>query len=165
MKKILIAIVLLVAVLAPMFASNPDPLEVVTTISKKSEYAFTSEAYTDKSQPLSSITISGQQTVVPGSAGNIFYASIRTNTKGKAKAVLSYTNLINTADPNETIELKMFIDNVEKLSPVTAIEELNITSGLRALTKAFVLKFSQTDYDNASEGTYVATITMTISGI
>lgn len=165
MKKILIAIVVLAAVLVPMFAANPDPLEVVTTISKKSEYAFTSEAYTNKSQSLSSITITGEQPVSPGELGNIFYASIRTNTKGKAKAVLSYTNLINTEEPNETIELKMFIDETEKLSPVTAIEESNITSGLRALSKAFVLKFNQADYDNATEGNYKATVTMTISGI
>lgn len=169
MKKIFIVLALAMVVLSPMFAdatngaqsTDPATLVVQHVVGKSTLYGFSTEnldatPYTEfNAEKL--IKAGTIVDVNSGATGNTFYAVLKTNSAEKASITVAHTNLKSGDN-----EVAMTLNGSAAGTDVVLLEGAKDTAtNARVIAKEFKLVF---DSANAPEGTYQATITMTVTG-
>ncbi len=180
MKKILVILVLMIAMVMPMFAveatgefgtagKKDAQLTVYTNVGVKSFYGFTKEQYTGSySQTTSPTFISSEEQLVDYN-GKSFWATVVTNSVEKLNVTLTLKdNLKKGSEEIETYLEKVSETTSGKVTKNGDVEMLKETDSRKAplvYSGEFKVSYKQDDFNKVSAGKYSTTITMTIKAV
>jgi hypothetical protein len=161
MKKIYIALMLLVVIIAPIFAESAT-LDVKTSVASVSKYGFTTTAYTSvASDP---VLISTEQ-ALSGTSSD-YYVAVKTNSASKV-SVKVYNTPLKLEGGTETVALSLnggtHGDSSNALEVIATTADTE--TGLRALSAKITLSYVDSALQAATVGTYKSTVTMVVAGI
>lgn len=179
MRKILLALLLIMLTIAPIFATNgpqdkdPATLKVTTEVGPKRLYGFLApgennfggEGSTNYDN-IDGMFLTKTMKVYSSNASilfpNQFYVGVKTNSADKVSITLKHTDL---KSGENTIPVTINITGGTKFTASQEIPiltpEKDTETGARVILREFGLTFDST---NAAAGTYYATITMTVTG-
>lgn len=177
MKKILIALMLIIVVIVPMFAEdtgvnveNKSEMKVTTHVELINKFGFTGNEVDAKADNLGETLTS--EAITKEKLSVTIYGSLITNSKEVRTLSVSVTKLANKAS-NSSYVIPMTVtigeSAVELSKDNTSITkdlltEATGTSGKRAVSKGFTLSVTEDALKNAEVGDYESTVTMVVTG-
>lgn len=173
MKKILVVLVLLMAMVIPMFAADvtngaqsadPAKLVVTTTVQAETLFGFakadvSSVSFADLKSSLESV-IGANTSWSLDTNGLELYAFFKTNAPNKATVKLTHTNLKYEDTGNNAPEVELTLNGKKAGTEIEIIKDER--SGARVYCEKLTLAY---DPSKCAAGTYNATLTLTVTGI
>lgn len=179
MKKILIALMLIVVVIVPIFAEDVDTkigsITVTKVVPLKDEYAFTKNPLeSDVYDITAADTFENDKKALSDGEPNVIYASYVTNSASVHNLKVTVNQLKHTTDTGVVIPMYAKIGTTAskdvadlvtdgKILELANDETITNSTGLRQNSKAFALFIDSEDFSKARVGNYEATITLTVS--